>query len=43
MIQPAAEIILKTWNEPKKFLSMSSFDIQKTIDDANHLMGLLNK
>ena len=42
LIEPAAKVIVETWDEPKKFLSMSPFDIKKIIEEAKDLLSILN-
>lgn len=42
LLQPAAETIAATWEEPRKFLTMSPFDIKKIIEEAKELLTLLN-
>ena len=41
LLRPAAKIISETWGEPRKFLSMTPWDIKDNMDEANKLLALL--
>ncbi len=43
LLQPAVKIIIETWGEPHKFLTLSPINIENTIIDAKHCLELIKE